>query len=90
MLRAVEVSRHLRQTVPDIAARSRLSVADAATYAAKLAALTRVPIDVTDTGDFAYRFPSNVRTLLRAASFRAKLRMALKTFFPPYRSIGPK
>ncbi|CAN8074853.1 unnamed protein product, partial [Agarophyton chilense] len=83
VLRAVEASRQLRQTVPDIAARSGLSVADAATYAAKLAALTRAPIDVTDTGDLAYRFPSNVRTLLRAASFRAKLRMAWQTAFPP-------
>ncbi|KAI0563848.1 hypothetical protein FGB62_33g194 [Gracilaria domingensis] len=83
VLRAVEASRQLRQTVPDIAARCGLSVADVATQAAKLAALTRTPIDVTDTGDLAYRFPSNVRGLLRAASLRAKLRMAWQTVFPP-------
>eukprot|EP00178_Gracilaria_changii_P025380 TRINITY_DN78203_c0_g1_i1.p1 TRINITY_DN78203_c0_g1~~TRINITY_DN78203_c0_g1_i1.p1 ORF type:complete len:509 (+),score=74.25 TRINITY_DN78203_c0_g1_i1:281-1807(+) len=87
VLRAVETSRQLRQTVPDIAARSGLSVADAATQAAKLAALTRAAIDVTDTGDLAYRFPSNVRGLLRSASLRAKLRMAWQTIFPPLYSF---
>ncbi|PXF42148.1 hypothetical protein BWQ96_08126 [Gracilariopsis chorda] len=88
VIRAIESSRQLRHTVQDIAARSGLSVSDVATQAAKLAALTRTPIDVTETGDLAYRFPSNVRNLLRAASLRAKLRMTWQAVFPPLYSAA--
>ena len=83
VLKAVEtLSRQPRQTIADIAAASGLPVDDAQLQAAKLAALTKTPIDVTSAGELAYRFPPNVRQLLRSASFRAALRMNWDKFAP--------
>lgn len=89
LLKAVEsLSRQPRQTIPDIAAASGLPLNTAQIEAAKLAALVAAPIDVTDAGDLAYRFPRDVRAALRSRSFRASLRMALRTILPPLFAIG--
>lgn len=83
VIKAVEsLSRQPRQTVEDIAAAAGLSVSSATDEAVKLAALTGASIDVTDDGDIAYRFPSNVRGVLRARSLRASLAMTWQRIAP--------
>lgn len=77
LLSAVEaLSRQPRQTIPDISASSGLPITETQTQVANLAALTATPIDVTDDGQIAYRFPRNVRQRLRSNSLRASIRMA--------------
>lgn len=83
VIKAVEsLSRQPRQTVEDIAAAAGLSVSQATDEAVKLAALTGASIDVTDSGDIAYRFPSNVRGVLRTRSLSASLAMTWQRFAP--------
>lgn len=83
VLRAVEtLSRQPRQTVSDIAATAGLPLSQAADEAVLLASLVSAPIDVTDSGDIAYRFPSNVRAILRTRSLRAQISMAWRKASP--------
>lgn len=83
VIKAVEtLSRQPRQTVEDIAATAGLSIAEATDEAVKLAALTGASIDVTEDGDIAYRFPSNVRGTLRTRSLLASLTMTWQRISP--------
>lgn len=89
VIKAVEsLSKQPRQTVEDIAATAGLSIANATDEAVKLATLTGASIDVTDQGDIAYRFPSNVRAILRARSFRASFIMTWRRIAPAVFLVG--
>jgi hypothetical protein len=83
VLQAVErLRRQPRVTVQDVAATAGVNIADARDGLVVLANLTGAAIDVTDSGELAYRFKPNVRQLLRQKSLRASLRMAWDRAFP--------
>lgn len=83
VIKAVEaLRRQPRQTVADIAAAAGLPLTKAADEAVKLAALTGAAIDVSESGDIAYRFPSDVRGALRSRSFRAAVTMTWRRIAP--------
>lgn len=83
ILRAVEsLSRQPRQTVADISASAGLSIDIATDQTVRLAELTGASIDVTDAGDIAYRFPRNVRAILRTRSLRTALAMTWRRIAP--------
>lgn len=75
VIRAVETlsRRQPRQTVADIAAAAGLSLSSVSDEVVKLASLTGAALDVSESGDIAYRFPSDVRGALRSRSVRAAL-----------------
>lgn len=84
VIRAVETlsRRQPRQTVADIAATAGISLSSASDEAVKLASLTGASIDVSDAGDLAYRFPSDVRSVLRTRSVRAAAAMFWRRVAP--------
>jgi hypothetical protein len=83
VLRAVErLARQPRVTVPDVAAAAGVDVLAAQDAMVTLASVTGAAIDVSEDGELAYRFPRDVRQVLRRKSFRAALRMAWDKAFP--------
>jgi hypothetical protein len=83
ILKAVErLLRQPRITVQDVAASAGVNVSEARDGLVVLANLTGAAIDVTDSGEIAYRFKPNVRQMLRQKSLRASLRMAWRRAFP--------
>lgn len=84
VIRAVETlsRRQPRQTVADIAATAGISLSSASDEAVKLASLTGAAIDVSDAGDLAYKFPSDVRAVLRGRSARAAAAMFWRRIAP--------
>lgn len=89
VLRAVEsLSRQPRQTVADIAAAAGIPLSKATDEAVTLAALTNASIDVTESGDIAYRFPSDIRSTLRARSLRASLTMLWRRVSPTLYTVA--
>lgn len=76
------LSRQPRLTIPDVAALSGLDLENTRDQLVTLASLTHAAIDVTDQGILAYRFPPNVRAILRSRSLRANIRMLWDRAFP--------
>lgn len=71
-----------RVTVSDVAASAGVGLDAAEREIVLLASLTGAAIDVTDSGDVAYRFARDVRGRLRGSSLRASLRMTWERIFP--------
>jgi hypothetical protein len=83
VLRAVErLARQPRVTVPDVAAAAGIDIPAAQDSLVTLASVTGAAIDVSEAGELAYRFPRNVRQVLRQRSVRSALRMAWDKAFP--------
>lgn len=82
VIRAVERLGGGRVTVSDVAASAGVGLESAERDIVLLASLTGAAIDVTDSGDVAYRFARDVRGRLRASSLRASLRMTWNRVYP--------
>lgn len=83
IIRAVDkLRRQDRLTVSDVAAAAGVDLSVANDELVSLANLTGAAIDVTDAGSLAYRFPSDVRGVLRRSSLRASIRMTWDRAFP--------
>lgn len=83
VLRAVErLARQPRVTVADVASAAGVGIPAAEDSLVALASVTGAAIDVSEEGELAYRFPRNVRQVLRQRSIRAAVRMAWQKAFP--------
>jgi len=79
---AVEKSRGSRLTAADVAASAGIGIDDAQKELVALASITNGAMDVSEGGDLAWRFPSDVRTALLSGSARARLQSLVESAWP--------